>query len=166
VSEIAERQRAVSIARSFIGTPYHSGGRKKGIGVDCLTLLAEVYAEAGLIEPVKLPHYAPDFFKHKGTELYLNGLLKYTAEVDKAEPGDIALWKYGRCFSHGAIVVEWPHIIHAHVGRRVMLESIDAATWLKYIGENTAGRGTLRPMKIFSYWALKNGGHTRGRKEE
>jgi cell wall-associated NlpC family hydrolase len=166
MAEHQERQRVVNIARTFIGTAYHPAGRKKGVGVDCLTLLAEVYAEAGLIEHVKLPHYAPDFFKHKGVELYLNGLLKYTAEVDHASPGDIALWKYGRCFSHGAIVVEWPNIIHAHVGRHCMLESVDAATWLKYIGENTPERGKLRPMKIFSYWALKNGGHTGRGKEE
>jgi cell wall-associated NlpC family hydrolase len=152
-SEVSDRARVVCIARSFLGTPYHSHGRKKGVGVDCLTLLAEVYTEAGLIEPVKLPHYAPDFFKHKGTELYLNGLLQYTAEVETGKPGDIVLWKYGRCFSHGAIVVDWPHIIHAHVGRSCMLESIDAAVWLKFIGENTPDHGKLRPMKIFSFWA-------------
>jgi cell wall-associated NlpC family hydrolase len=152
VSEAEERARVVRIAHGYMGTPYHPHGRKKGVGVDCLTLLAEVYTEAGLIERPKIPHYSPDFFKHKGAELYLEGVLKYTHEVSVAKPGDIALWKYGRCFSHGAIVVRWPHIIHAHVGRTCMLESVDAAHWLKYIGENTEGQGSLRAMKLFSFW--------------
>jgi cell wall-associated NlpC family hydrolase len=163
--EAEQRSRVVRAARSFVGTPYHPHGRKKGVGVDCLTLLAEVYTEAGLIESPKIPHYAPDFFKHKGTELYLNGVLQYTREVEVAKPGDIALWKYGRCFSHGAIVVDWPHIIHAHVGRSCMLESIDAAVWLKYIGENTPGRGALRPMKLLSFWD-SNGRALKQREEE
>jgi hypothetical protein len=120
-----------------------------------LTIIAETYAEAGLIAPVKLPHYSPDFFKHRSAELYLQGVLQYTAEVETANPGDIVLWKYGRCFSHGAIVTDWPNIIHAHVGRCCMLESIDAATWLKYTGEKTPVQ--LRPMKIFSFWAKNNG---------
>jgi len=164
MTEDADRARVVRIARSWLTTPYHPHGRKKGVGVDCLTLLAETYAEAGLIEPVKLPHYSPDFFKHKSAELYLGGVLKYTAEVPEAKPGDIVLWKYGRCFSHGAIVVAWPHIIHAFVGRCCMLENIEAATWLRYIGENTLDRGKLRPMKIFSYWA--NNERTPGRRQE
>ena len=165
MSEAEERSRVVRIAREYIGTAYHPHGRKKGVGVDCLTLLACVYEDAGLITSAKIPHYAPDFFKHKGTELYLNGLLRYTHEVTEPKPGDIALWKYGRCFSHGAIVIDWPHIIHAHVGRSCMLESIDAALWLKYIGENTPARGALRPMKLFSFWD-NNGRAFRRREEE
>ena len=151
--EFKERQKVVAVAKSFLGTPYHPSGRKKGIGVDCLTLLSEVYIEAGLIENINIPHYAPDFFKHKGTELYLQGLLKYTREIETpAQPGDIVLWKYGRCFSHGAIVVNWPHIIHSHVGRGCMMENIDNALWLKYIGENVKNTDSLRPTKKFSYW--------------
>jgi hypothetical protein len=45
-----------------------------------------------------------------------------------------------------------------------MLESIDAATWLKYIGENTPERGKLRPMKLFSYWSKNE--RTVGRRKE
>lgn len=47
-----QRQRVVEIAREWVGTPYHTGARIKGAGADCLTLLAEVYAEAGIIERV------------------------------------------------------------------------------------------------------------------
>ncbi len=67
------------------------------------------------------------------------------------EPGDIVLWKFGRCFSHGAIIVEWPTIIHAYVGQRCTLEN-GWADWLNTVGENTADIGQRRQRKFFSYW--------------
>lgn len=150
MSESQERARVIQIAKSCLGTPYKNCSMIKGKGLDCLTLLAVVYQEAGLISNVKIPHYSPDFMKHRGTELYLQGLLGYTHEVEKALPGDIALWKFGRCFSHAAIVVEWPVIIHAHISRNCMMEDIEKAQWLNLIGREK------RPVKYFSYWKKNN----------
>src|ERR1700733_1848357 len=110
-----QRQRVVSVARSWLGTPYHTGGRVKGNqgGIDCLTLLAEVFAEAGLVDRVPIPYYPHDWHLHRDTERYLEGLLKYTHEIAGPPlPGDITLWKFGRCFSHGAVVTSWPQVIH------------------------------------------------------
>ncbi len=71
--------------------------------------------ETGLIGDIKVPHYAPDFFLHKDAETYMEGLLVHTREIEAPpQPGDIALFKFGRVFSHGAIVVEWPRLIHAY----------------------------------------------------
>ena len=53
----SQRAEVVRVARSFIGTPYHHMGRVKGAGVDCATLLAEVYYEAGVLkEPVRIEY--------------------------------------------------------------------------------------------------------------
>jgi cell wall-associated NlpC family hydrolase len=39
------------------------------------------------------------------------------------QPGDVALFRFGRCFSHGAIVVDWPVVIHAwHKGGVLMTD--------------------------------------------
>ena len=147
------RRNVISVARSWLGTPYHAGGRVKGAGVDCLTLLAEVYAEAGAVPYVDVPYYPHDWHLHRSEERYLNGLLRYAHEIDALpEPGDIALWKFGRCFSHGAIVVEWPIIIHAYVGRACVMENAATATWLSHIGENANRQGKARPMRFFSVW--------------
>jgi hypothetical protein len=43
----------------------------------------------------------------------MDGLLTYAREVAAPEPGDAALFKFGRCFAHGAVIVEWPWLIHA-----------------------------------------------------
>jgi NlpC/P60 family putative phage cell wall peptidase len=113
-----ERRLAVlRAAESWLGTPYHHMGRLKGVGCDCLTLLAEVYHEAGVIGPPDIPHYPPDWHLHRGVERYLDGLVRYASEVGTPRPGDVALFRFGRCFSHGAIVTEWPELIHAwHAG--------------------------------------------------
>jgi len=152
-SEFRQRERVIEVARSWLGTPYHPMGRIKKVGVDCLTLLAEVYHEAGVIERVDVPYYPQDWHLHRGQERYQNGLLRYAREINTLPlPSDIALWKFGRCMSHGAIVIEWPVIIHAYVGRACVLENAEAATWLTCIGENANGQGKARMVRFFSVW--------------
>jgi hypothetical protein len=48
------RTEALAIARSYIGTPYVLGGRVKGAGVDCATLLAEYLMEIGATTEAEL----------------------------------------------------------------------------------------------------------------
>lgn len=146
-----QRERVTAIAHSYLGTKYHHCAKVKGHGVDCLTLLIGVYEEAGLIPVIPVPKYSPQWHLHHSEELYLEGLLKYTREVTVPKTGDIALWKFGRCFSHGAIVLEWPTIIHAYVGQRCTLENGEAE-WLNFVGENTEDQGQRRQRKFFSYW--------------
>ena len=151
--EAIERDKVVKIAKSWLGTPYHHMARVKGVGVDCLTLLAEVFHEAGLVPTVPVEFYPKDWMHHRDNERYLEGLLKYTREIEPdPRPGDIVLWKIGRCFSHGAIVVQWPIVIHACAGLHVMLEDISKSQSLNFIGENTTDRGKPRLKKYFSYW--------------
>lgn len=145
--EVTQRQRVVSIAQSWIGTKYHHQAKIKGVGCDCLTLLAAVYTEARLIAEPKIPYYSADFMNHRGAETYLNGLLEYSREVSVPMPGDVALWKFGRCFSHAAIVVVWPEIIHAYVNIGCVRENAEKAQWLSHIGKSEP-----RPRKFFSYW--------------
>lgn len=109
-----EKQQAViAEALTWIGTPYHHAARIKGVGVDCAFLLIEVFANCGLIERFVPPAYPMDWHLHRGEERYLSHVLQYAEEVEIPEPGDIALYKFGRCVSHGAIVVGWPKVIHA-----------------------------------------------------
>ncbi|MBU3640021.1 NlpC/P60 family protein [Polynucleobacter sp. AP-RePozz3-80-G7] len=111
-------------AYSWMGTPYHVHGRIKGAGVDCATLLCEVYETVGLIPHVDPGYYTPDWHLHRAEEKYLGWLYQYGTEIDKPEPGDVAIWKIGRCFSHGAIVVNETTIIHSHLGQGVVLADI------------------------------------------
>lgn len=109
------RQAIIEEAQQWIGTPFHHEARIKGAGVDCLMFLAEVYERVGIIPHVVPSHYPPDWFRHQDYERYLEGLVKYAREIPGPPlMGDIALFKFGRTFSHGTIVVEWPRVIHAY----------------------------------------------------
>lgn len=139
-SDISQREEVVRIAHTWLNTPYHPEARVKGHGCDCATLLAEVYAEAGVIPSFAIEHYPPDWHHHRSEELYLNQVLKFAKEVETPLPGDIALWRFGRTYSHGAIVLQWPIVIHAVMDRGVLFG-------------NASTDGDLdRPRRFFSPW--------------
>jgi cell wall-associated NlpC family hydrolase len=116
VSVTDQRMAVIEAAKSWCGTPFHHGAAVKGRhgGVDCGRLLAEVYREAGVLEEVGIPHFAHDFFLHERAERYLDLVRQHTAEVTEPRAGDLVLFLFGRVYSHGGIVVEWPTIIHAN----------------------------------------------------
>src|SRR5580698_7963629 len=119
--ETQQRAAVVAEARTWLRTPYHHMGRVKGAGVDCATLLAEVYARAGVVPTVTIPHYPPDWHLHRNLERYLDIVLQVAHPVETPQPGDIALYKWGRCFAHGAIITApWPQeVIHAFIDVRM-----------------------------------------------
>jgi cell wall-associated NlpC family hydrolase len=130
MSEQEEREHVIEVARTWIRTPYHDLAQVKGAGCDCATLLAGVYSEAGIIPPIKLPYYSPQWFLHQNDETYMAQVLHFAHEVESPQMADVALYKLhrrgrpvGRTFSHGAIVVSWPdRIIHAHKMSGIVIE--------------------------------------------
>lgn len=111
----AIRAAVVAEAETWLGTPFHHQGRVKGAGVDCAMLLAEVYERCGLIAPVDPGYYPPDWHLHRDAERYLDRLLLYARELEQPPlPGDACVFRFGRTFSHGAIVTAWPRLIHAY----------------------------------------------------
>lgn len=107
------REDVLRIAEAWTGTPYHHAARVRGHGVDCGTLLIAVYSEAGVIEDFKPAKYSRQFHLHRDREWYKAYVESWASPVPAPQPGDVALWKVGRLYSHGAIVVEWPVVIHA-----------------------------------------------------
>lgn len=151
------RLRVVAEAMTWLGTPYHHRAMVKNVGVDCSMFLAGVYHAVGVMPAIHIAPYPHDWHMHKNRELYIEELSKHAVEIEgEPLPGDIVLWQFGRTFSHGAIVVKWPIIIHSYINSGVVREDVENAKWLAYIGENTGGKGKLRPMKFFrpKAWVL------------
>jgi hypothetical protein len=90
---------------------------------DCGQILIDIYAQCGLIQRPVVELYFKQFAVHREEERYLGVVESYAHRVDTPLPGDIAVWrlKPGRPFSHGAVVVRWPEIIHASIGEGVVL---------------------------------------------
>lgn len=136
-----ERLRAVIIeeAKTWLGTPWHHEARIKGAGVDCGMLILGIGENLGLIPHVNPPHYGPDFMLHRSDEWYVEIILKFADEIfsEAYLPGDIVVFKHGRIYSHGGIIVNWPLIIHASAPERCVLygdaSQVPISTWSKRI---------------------------------
>jgi cell wall-associated NlpC family hydrolase len=110
---MSTRENVLKVANEWCGTPYHHRASVKGHGADCGTLLISVYSEAGCIENFTPRAYSRQFHLHRNEEWYKGYVESWAKPVQTPKPGDVALWKIGRIYSHGAIVVEWPIVIHA-----------------------------------------------------
>ena len=116
------RDRVVVEARAWLGTPYHHHGRIRGAGVDCAQLSAAVYEAAGVVGPQDCGWYPPQWCLHRDRELYLEHLQRAGAKPlpdgERPLPGDMGVWRFGRTYSHGGIVVSDDHdplIVHAYI---------------------------------------------------
>lgn len=138
------REEIVAEARTWLRTPYTHAANVKGSGVDCAMLLVEVYREPrGPVAADYDPRpYAQHWYLHHDEERYLAGIMKHARQVVEPQPGDIALYRVGRCVSHGAIVIGEGLAIHAYAeSRRVELASLDEI-------------GRLRGLHLNSYWSV------------
>lgn len=110
------RADVVAEALTWERTPYHPRARIKGVGVDCAQLPVAVFSALGLMPDID-PEYTPDWMLHRDEDVFLNLVRKYAREIDRNElgPGDFAIWKFGRTYSHGAIVIDPPLVLHATI---------------------------------------------------
>ena len=122
------RDEVIKEARSWLGTKYHHHAAVKGAGVDCAQILIEVYAAAGVVEKIDVGDYPHDWHLHRSEEKYLWWIKKFCRKVKSPKKGDIALFTFGRCVSHAAIIVDWPgEVIHSYIRQGVVLVSADDA---------------------------------------
>lgn len=113
------RQAVIDEAVTWLRTPWAHNRRVKGAGVDCGLFVGSVYVAVGLLswsvflpEGEPEPKYQADWMLHRDEERFRGAFEVFADPVDRPLAGDIALWKYGRCFSHAGIVLDWPQIIH------------------------------------------------------
>ena len=79
-------------------------------------LIVRVYCDLGLVPAIDPRPYPPDWHMHRSEERFLGWIQQYAERVDTPAPGDVALFRYGRCVSHGGIVESIDHevvMIHA-----------------------------------------------------
>lgn len=145
--EKEQRNAVITEAMSWLRTPHHNGARVKGEGVDCGQFPIAVYSACGLMPAVDTGSYPHDFHMHRSEEWYLSIAQKYgkEIEVDRVKRGDFALYKIGRIFSHGAIVIKWPEeIIHAYTGVGVTLAH--------GLGGHLGDKKRVKAIKFFTLW--------------
>lgn len=144
----ADQQRAaiVAEARSWIGTPYHNCADIRGVGVDCGMLLVRVFVDTGLCPPFDPRPYPVDWHLHRSEERYLGFIFDRARETVSAQSGDVMVLRYGRCYSHGGIVVNVRPltIVHAYYPARIVVE--------EEIDRSAVLADATRKPRFFSFW--------------
>lgn len=131
-----EQSKIVSIARSWIGTPYVHQASTKGAGSDCLGLVRGVWRELFGQEPEQVPAYSMDWSEPQGEELMWAAACKHLTEVRTGEiaAGDVLLFRMrqGSVAKHVGIVTEAENalFVHAYSGHGVV-ESRLSLPWAK-----------------------------------
>ena len=154
MDDLEERLAVVRSARRWIATPYEHHAAVLGAGVDCARLLVEAFVGAGLAQDFEVEAYTHDWHLHRNEERYLAKIEEHLSRLDdderpigergedfRALPGNVLAWRVGRTFSHGAIVSQWPLVIHAsYPARSVVEESV------------MGGILSEKPCRVYSLW--------------
>jgi hypothetical protein len=86
--------------------------------------LVRVYHAAGLIPDIDPRPYPRGWYLRDSR--YLALIAPYVVpRVGLPAPADVALFQIGRAPAHAAIVVAWPHVIHAHAEDGVIKDRAD-----------------------------------------
>ncbi len=117
------RDRIVTEAYDWLGTPYHHAADVKGVGVDCAMLLVRVFVDLGHAPAFDPRPYPCDWMLHRSEERFLGWVERFADRIEAPEPGDVALFTFGRCVSHGGIVCEPHYMIHADLRSGAVVRS-------------------------------------------
>lgn len=118
-----QAQEVVTLARSWIGTPYHNMAAVKGRGCDCLGLLRGVYAEVSG-ELIGTPVYKGRPPRASlGRETMLEAARKHLVEVpvETRGPAVVLVFRVHPKLAawHCGIMTNETDMVHSHSGREV-----------------------------------------------
>jgi NlpC/P60 family putative phage cell wall peptidase len=133
-------ERAVAIAREWIGTPYRHQCAVKAAGTDCLGLLRGIWRELYGTEPEVVPAYTADWSEPDGEERLWQAALRHLRPVAGSTAiatGQILLFRMrdGAVAKHIGLVADVAGrttFIHAYSGHAVV-ESPLSAPWLRRV---------------------------------
>jgi cell wall-associated NlpC family hydrolase len=152
MTESEQRASVIAEAMSWIGTPFRDQSDVKGAGVDCAMLLVRCFVDTGVVPPFDPRPYAPQWHLHHSEEKFLAIIATLGVEVSRRPiPGDVIVYKFGRCFSHGGLMIGAGNIIHAwYLEQRVAVSPVRDSKLCRM------NNGQPRPHKVFDCWASKD----------
>ena len=113
----------VTIARSWIGTPYHHQASVPHIGCDCLGLVRGVYRQYTGADPETPPAYSRDWAEAAGIETMIKAAARHLTPVPlyAIAPGHVLIFRHRptAIAKHAAILATPATMIHAIEGAPV-----------------------------------------------
>lgn len=131
------RAQVLSIAESWIGTPYRHQGSTKGVGCDCLGLVRGIWRELYGRDPELPGPYARDWAERSGEERLVNAAIRHfgpSIPISEGTPGDLVLfrWRPDCAAKHAGILCGGRHFIHAYEQATVVRSAL-VPSWRRRI---------------------------------
>jgi cell wall-associated NlpC family hydrolase len=124
-TEAEQRAAVIAEARTWLHTPWRHQGDIKGQAVDCAMLLVRAFCDTGVLARFDPRPYPRAWFMHHDEERFLGWVVEKFggAEIplDSAQPADLLLYRFGRCYAHGALLVAPQLVVHAFVKNNMVL---------------------------------------------
>ena len=153
-SEAQGRTAIVREGLSWIGTPFRDCADVKGPkgAVDCAMLLVRCYVDTGRLPPFDPRPYPPRWHLHKDRQRFLEWVEDKLGgrRVERPRLGDVVIWQFGRCFSHGAILINRQEVVHAYAHARMCITSRLDEHPLKFVGHGA--HELPRPVRYYDVW--------------
>ncbi|MFN3644889.1 MAG: NlpC/P60 family protein [Gemmobacter sp.] len=126
----------ITIARTWLGTPYHDQASLKGVGCDCLGLARGVWREVVGPEPFPIPAYSRDWGETGPREVLAEGARCMMIEVAPAtaRPGALVLFRMmpRAIAKHVGILTGPDRFLHAYE-RLGVIEELLTPSWARKI---------------------------------
>ena len=130
----ADPSAVLTIARSWLGTPYLHQSSVQGVGADCLGLARGIWRALHGDEPWEVPPYSRDWGEAGRREVLAEAAMAALIEIslDAAGPGTLILFRMApsvpakHCGILGASVMR-PSLIHAYDRSGVIEEAFTSA---------------------------------------
>lgn len=117
------RERVITLARSWIGTPYHHQASVRGVGTDCLGLVRGIWRDLYGRDAETPPAYSRDWAEASGRETMLEAAARHLIAIpaEAATAGDVIVFRLraGMVAKHAAILSSGTTMIHAIEGAPV-----------------------------------------------
>lgn len=120
------REQLILEARTWLGTPFHHQGRIKGVGVDCVGLVAETMRACGLPVTDRVGYsHQPD-----GLQL-LTAMMDHAVPIltEEMQPGDVLLFRFNVEPQHVAFMTDIG-MIHSTAANRRCVEHCLDQVWM------------------------------------
>lgn len=107
----------VTLARTWLGTPYRHQASLKGVGCDCLGLVRGVYADAYGRPAEQPPAYSRDWAEAGPRETMIEGAARHLMRIalEDAQPGDVLIFRLhpGAMAKHCGMLCSKPDLLPA-----------------------------------------------------
>ena len=126
----------VSVARAWLGTPYHDQASLRGVGCDCLGLARGVWREVAGAETFPIPPYSRDWGETGPREVLAEGTRRMMVEIaiPDAMPGALVLFRMSprAIAKHVGILTTRDSFIHSYE-RLGVIEEVLTPIWRRRI---------------------------------